>query len=108
VSVLVRAKISVRSSLTDILGGKCGSTAIDRNFYQLVSERFGHEFEKLPPKKRGLGSTFMDKWESAKKNFGITDANRTHLFYLEDMDAPDSIYYDRKDQEIRITRSVSR
>ncbi|KAK2850556.1 hypothetical protein FQN49_005545 [Arthroderma sp. PD_2] len=51
-------------------GGKCGSTAIDRNFYSLMSERFGEAFDKLPPKKKGPGSEFMKKFEIIKKDFG--------------------------------------
>ncbi|DAA75364.1 TPA_exp: HSP70 family protein [Trichophyton benhamiae CBS 112371] len=52
-------------------GGKCGSTAIDRNLYRLMSRRFGKAFDMLPAKKKGPGSEFMRKFEIVKKDFGF-------------------------------------
>lgn len=34
------------------VGGKCGSTYIDRLFLDLMSAQFGRAFNDLPPKKR--------------------------------------------------------
>ncbi|GBF66389.1 hypothetical protein TMEN_9109 [Trichophyton mentagrophytes] len=53
------------------IGGKCGSTAIDRNLYRLMSRRFGKAFDMLPAKKKGPGSEFMRKFEIVKKDFGF-------------------------------------
>ncbi|EZF73537.1 hypothetical protein H105_04593 [Trichophyton soudanense CBS 452.61] len=53
------------------IGGKCGSTAIDRNSYRLMSRRFGKAFDMLPAKKKGPGSEYMRKFEIIKKDFGF-------------------------------------
>ncbi|GFG22579.1 heat shock 70 kDa protein 12A [Aspergillus udagawae] len=55
------------------IGGKCGSTAVDRNLYQLMSERFGDAFDDLPMKLKGPGSRFMKAFESIKRDFGYSD-----------------------------------
>ncbi|KAF9629605.1 putative hsp70 family protein [Lasiodiplodia theobromae] len=52
------------------IGGKCGSTAIDRNFNQWMIQKFGNAYKDLPPRKRGPGSLFMRSFEEAKKAFG--------------------------------------
>ena len=51
-------------------GGKCGSTAIDREFLLWMSKKFGSAFDKLPYKKTGPGSQFMKDFESHKRDFG--------------------------------------
>ncbi|EFR01012.1 hypothetical protein MGYG_04014 [Nannizzia gypsea CBS 118893] len=61
------------------IGGKCGSTAIDRNLYSLMSRRFGKAFNMLPSKKKGPGSEFMRKFEMIKKDFGYNmEEDRIH------------------------------
>ncbi|EEP75420.1 conserved hypothetical protein [Uncinocarpus reesii 1704] len=60
------------------IGGKCGSTAVDRNFYNLMSNRFGECFDNLPPKKKGPGSEFMNKFEIIKLDFGNDTDGTTH------------------------------
>ncbi|RAH86012.1 actin-like ATPase domain-containing protein [Aspergillus japonicus CBS 114.51] len=52
------------------IGGKCGSTAIDRNFYKLMSHRFGKAFDNLPVSAKGPGSHFTNRFEVIKKDFG--------------------------------------
>ncbi|KAL2156293.1 hypothetical protein VTH82DRAFT_1038 [Thermothelomyces myriococcoides] len=55
------------------IGGKCGSTYIDRNFLELMADRFGPAFESMPLRRRGPGSEFMASFEKAKQNFGTSD-----------------------------------
>ncbi|KAL2201124.1 hypothetical protein P885DRAFT_25997 [Corynascus similis CBS 632.67] len=55
------------------IGGKCGSTYIDRNFIKLMTERFGSAFENVPLKRRGPGSEFMASFEKAKQSFGTSE-----------------------------------
>ncbi|KAL2138658.1 hypothetical protein VTI28DRAFT_6461 [Corynascus sepedonium] len=55
------------------IGGKCGSTYIDRNFIKLMTERFGSTFENVPLKRRGPGSEFMASFEKAKQSFGTSE-----------------------------------
>ncbi|RHZ47431.1 Hsp70 family protein [Aspergillus thermomutatus] len=55
------------------IGGKCGSTAVDRNLYQLMSQRFGEAFDNLPMRMKGPGSQFMKAFESIKRDFGYSD-----------------------------------
>ena len=50
-------------------GGKCGSTAIDRRLYTLLSKRFGPAFSELLPEKTGVGSRFMRDLELGKCGF---------------------------------------
>ncbi|KAK3362432.1 hypothetical protein B0T25DRAFT_575175 [Lasiosphaeria hispida] len=45
------------------IGGKCGSTYIDRNFLMLMARRFGQAFEDVPMKRKGPGSEFMKCFE---------------------------------------------
>ena len=56
--------------LTDMAGGKCGGTYIDRNLHKLLAQRFGRAFTSLPPERIGPGSRFMNEFESKKRNFG--------------------------------------
>jgi hypothetical protein len=68
--------------LSHIIGGKCGSTALDRNFYKLMSERLGPAFDALPAKRKGPGSTFMGYFEVLKRNFGLDSEDTTHELEL--------------------------
>ncbi|PLB48506.1 actin-like ATPase domain-containing protein [Aspergillus steynii IBT 23096] len=61
-------------------GGKCGSTAVDRNFYNLMLERFGRDFETLPMKRKGPGSEFMNKFDIIKRDF--TDPEDAEILEL--------------------------
>ncbi|PGH03861.1 hypothetical protein GX51_03849 [Blastomyces parvus] len=69
------------------VGGKCGSTAVDRNFYQLMSDRFGDAFDNLPMKRKRPGSEFMNKFEVIKKDFGHSNEPTTFELPLN-MNAP--------------------
>ncbi|KAF3479675.1 uncharacterized protein GIQ15_06651 [Arthroderma uncinatum] len=87
------------------IGGKCGSTAIDRNFYHLMSTRFGEAFDKLPPKKKGPGSEFMKKFEFVKKDFGYsTFEEEVHEIPLNmTVHDPDPDHFDEEERHVLIT-----
>ncbi|OJJ97569.1 hypothetical protein ASPACDRAFT_1890175 [Aspergillus aculeatus ATCC 16872] len=65
----VAPTLKFKELLTGV-GGKCGSTSIDRNFHKFMSHRFGDAFDRLPMSTKGPGSAFMDKFEIIKKDFG--------------------------------------
>ncbi|KAK6611329.1 hsp70 protein-like protein [Botrytis cinerea] len=78
------------------IGGKCGSTYIDRHLHALLSDRFGDAFESIPYSRKGPGSALMDNWELLKKRFGgnIEDSGTFELGPLY-LDLPSSHHYDR-------------
>ncbi|KAL3461817.1 hypothetical protein BJX64DRAFT_260157 [Aspergillus heterothallicus] len=86
------------------IGGKCGSTAVDRNFYNLMSERFGEAFDKLPNKRKSPGGEFMRRFESIKRDFGTSDENTTYELPLN-MSAPDADpkYFDDEERLVIIS-----
>ena len=59
------------------VGGKCGSTYIDRNFNEWMVNTFGRAFTNVPVKDRGPGSRFMDCFESCKKKFDSTEGQQS-------------------------------
>ncbi|KAL3430242.1 hypothetical protein BDV09DRAFT_202347 [Aspergillus tetrazonus] len=86
------------------MGGKCGSTAIDRNFYNLMSERFGEAFDKLPMKRKGPGSEFMRRFETLKRDFGVSDEQDVHELPLNmTLDNPDPKYFDGDERMVIIS-----
>uniref|UniRef100_A0A093VJ31 Heat shock 70 kDa protein 12B n=1 Tax=Talaromyces marneffei PM1 TaxID=1077442 RepID=A0A093VJ31_TALMA len=86
------------------IGGKCGSTALDRNFYKLMSERFGPAFDTLPAKKKGPGSAFMGRFEVLKRNFGIESEDTTHELELSMRPSQvDPQYYDEDEGAVIIS-----
>ncbi|KAL2819288.1 hypothetical protein BDW59DRAFT_151587 [Aspergillus cavernicola] len=86
------------------IGGKCGSTAIDRNFYRLMSERFGEAFEKLPGKRKSPGSQFMNTFEGVKRDFGNSDEQTTFELPLNmPLDDPDPKYFDDDERLVIIS-----
>jgi hypothetical protein len=77
------------------LGGKCGSTYIDRNFNQWMIKTFGEAYTSLPLKRRGPGSEFMRSFEVAKRSFGSEEAQRAMLEIDHiHMDTFDCSFYD--------------
>ncbi|KAL3480533.1 hypothetical protein BJX99DRAFT_266451 [Aspergillus californicus] len=60
------------------VGGKCGSTAIDRKFYHLMRSKFGKSFDNLPRKRTAPGSEFMNKFEIIKRDFGYDSEEITY------------------------------
>ncbi|KAF4946662.1 hypothetical protein FGADI_11010 [Fusarium gaditjirri] len=84
------------------LSGKCGSTTIDRALHRLMEERFGSAFSSLPSEKKGGGTKFMNQFESAKRNFGVSKRARKYRLDLR-LKAPDSEWYDGDYNEVIIT-----
>ncbi|OJJ02097.1 hypothetical protein ASPVEDRAFT_887752 [Aspergillus versicolor CBS 583.65] len=64
------------------IGGKCGSTAVDRKFYNLMGQIFGKAFSDLPRRRTAPGSDFMNKFEIIKRDFGYSSAETTHELFL--------------------------
>jgi hypothetical protein len=91
-------------SLTyDGAGAKCGSTYIDRNFHELMTDRFGKAYTSISESDRGPGSRFMDTFESAKKDFGSTPYDGEGQVYLK-MEVADSEYYDSDERRVLLSR----
>ncbi|KAL4900219.1 hypothetical protein BDW74DRAFT_182974 [Aspergillus multicolor] len=59
-------------------GAKCGSTAIDREFYGLMRRKFGKAFTDLSRIKTAPGSHFMNQFERIKRDFGHDSENTTY------------------------------
>lgn len=96
-------------------GGKCGSTAIDRNFDAWMVQTFGDAYRTLNQKKRGPGSSFMGSFEEAKKSFGEEDSDMAGkvteieiLDLLMDIEADKAVKgkcrYDPEQSTLYITR----
>ncbi|PYI02703.1 actin-like ATPase domain-containing protein [Aspergillus sclerotiicarbonarius CBS 121057] len=86
-------------------GGKCGSTAIDREFYQLMSNRFGDSFDLLPMKRKGPGSDFMKKFEIIKRDFGHSDDNTLFELPLNmKVESPDPSHFDDEERLVILSR----
>jgi hypothetical protein len=86
-------------------GGKCGSTFIDRNFIAWMTQNFGDAFTSVPRNRRGPGSSFMNAFETAKKNFGSPDAASPAIEIGPiRMNAPDSDCYDRDERMVLLPR----
>ncbi|KAL4919680.1 hypothetical protein BDW62DRAFT_199691 [Aspergillus aurantiobrunneus] len=85
-------------------GGKCGSTAVDRNFYALMSRRFGDAFDSLPMKRKSPGSEFMRKFEIIKRDFGHSDEETTFELPLNmTVSDPDPEYFDEEERLVFIS-----
>lgn len=56
--------------LVEGIGGKCGSTYIDREFHKWMSNNFGAQYDQLRAEKTGPGSRFMKDFEQHKHDFG--------------------------------------
>ncbi|KAH2148997.1 hypothetical protein KXW33_004558 [Aspergillus fumigatus] len=85
-------------------GGKCGSTAVDRNFYRLMSDRFGDAFDRLPRKRKSPGSEFMRKFEIIKRDFGNSDEDTTFELPLNmTVDNPDPEFFDEEERLVLIS-----
>lgn len=87
-------------------GAKCGSTAIDRNFFEWAELNFGEAYTELNPKKKGPGSTFMESFEAAKRRFGDSDDAQSYFEIAEiDMElTKTSPLYDEDEQCVKIPR----
>ncbi|GIJ85582.1 hypothetical protein Asppvi_004441 [Aspergillus pseudoviridinutans] len=90
--------------LTSAVGGMCGATAIDRNFYLLMSERFGAAFKDLPFKLKAPGSEFMDNFQVIKETFCCSAVDRVHRLPLAmALNNPNPSFFDAKYQQVLLS-----
>lgn len=94
-----------------LLGGKCGSTMIDRNLHKLMTTRYADAWLDVAQERRCPGSRFMDNFETHKQNFGSTTDGQDmtlqlRLRNLEERD-PRCIQYDPEEAEVTLTRFVA-
>lgn len=70
-----------------------------------MSERFGEAFDKLPMKRKGPGSEFMRRFETLKRDFGVSDEQDVHELPLNmTLDNPDPKYFDEDERMVIISR----
>lgn len=87
------------------VGGKCGSTFIDRNFHSLMSRRFGRAFENLDQKVKGPGSRFMRSFEDVKCDFGASTSTELKEISPFVMNVEDSEYYDSETHAVFLSNA---
>ncbi|KAF4634009.1 hypothetical protein G7Y89_g4107 [Cudoniella acicularis] len=85
------------------IGGKCGSTYIDRNLHALLSKRFGSAFDDLTFGQKGPGSKFMACFELLKRDFGLNEDREVRELSPLNLCLPDSEYYDDYDRTVKLT-----
>ncbi|TAQ85429.1 hypothetical protein B7494_g6250 [Chlorociboria aeruginascens] len=85
------------------VGGKCGSTYIDRNLHALMSRRFGTAFENVPHSQKGPGSKFMTCFEKLKQDFGHNDDRGVRELSPINLNISDSQYYDDEERMVKLT-----
>ncbi|KAL2164318.1 hypothetical protein VTH06DRAFT_3534 [Thermothelomyces fergusii] len=86
------------------IGGKCGSTYIDRNFLRLMEERFGSAFENVPLRRRGPGSEFMASFEKVKQSFGVSDDVSYEVYPIDMQGTFDDEHYDPEEAAVILSR----
>ncbi|KAI9866990.1 MAG: hypothetical protein M1813_000388 [Trichoglossum hirsutum] len=87
-------------------GGKCGSTYIDRQFHQWMSNKFGDKFNNLPFSNKGPGSRFMKEFECCKRDYG-SNSDVEYEFTLVMKDVEDSEFYDADQGLVKMHRQWS-
>ncbi|KAK8161278.1 hsp70-like protein [Phyllosticta citrichinensis] len=89
------------------MGGKLGSTYIDRNFNQFMIDTYGDAYTQIAPKKRGPGSAMMRSFETAKRTFGSGSHGRNEERLIEiehvNMRAPSTWRFDEDEATLKIT-----
>ena len=81
---------------------------MDRNLYQLMSDRFGDAFDSLPMKRKGPGSEFMKNFEVIKRDFGNSDEERIFELPINmAVENPNPEHFDDEERMILLHRSVS-
>lgn len=88
------------------LGGKCGSTYIDRNLHAFLSERFGSAFDEVPDAQKGPGSKFMTCFEMVKRDFGRNEERDVVELSPLRLDTEDSFCYDEEERMVILTQYV--
>jgi hypothetical protein len=85
------------------IGGKCGSTYIDREFHQWMIQVFGQQFADLRFEKIGPWSRFMKDFKSLKRDFGSSDnLDRADDVSLVMPGAEDSEFYDIDESVVKL------
>ncbi|QSZ31534.1 hypothetical protein DSL72_001101 [Monilinia vaccinii-corymbosi] len=87
------------------IGGKCGSTYIDRNLHSLLSKRFGSAFDNLPVGQTGPGSRFMAAFELLKRDFGRNNEREEVELGPLNLDVPDSAHFDEEDRLVLLSHN---
>ncbi|CEJ55734.1 hypothetical protein PMG11_01972 [Penicillium brasilianum] len=92
------------------IGGKCGSTFIDRNFQRWMARTFKSAWENLKPEKKGPGSRLMRDFEAAKRDFGTQgtlDKDKRYEIEFVIPNASDFEHYDADEGLVVFTRQAS-
>jgi hypothetical protein len=80
------------------VGGKCGSTMIDRNFNKWMTTTFGDAYQLVDSINRGAGSEFMELFIRAKRAFRGTENPKIGNIGPIKMDVSFPTTYYRKDE----------
>ncbi|KAH1500688.1 hypothetical protein KXX06_001505 [Aspergillus fumigatus] len=90
--------------LTSAVCGMCGATAIDRNFYLLVSERFGAAFKNLPLTETGADSNFMGSFQTIKEEFSCSAVDKVYRLPLAmALNNPNPTFFDAENQFVLLS-----
>ncbi|EAW24046.1 Hsp70 family protein [Aspergillus fischeri NRRL 181] len=90
--------------LTSAVGGMCGATAIDRNFYLLMSERFGAAFKDLPLRQKGPDSEFMGYFQTIKEEFCCSAVDRVYRLHLAmALNNPNPTFFDAVNRAVLLS-----
>ncbi|RHZ65659.1 Hsp70 family protein [Aspergillus thermomutatus] len=90
--------------LTSAVGGMCGATAIDRNFYLLMSERFGAAFNDLPFTQKAPGSKFMVLFQEIKETFCCSAEDRVYRLGLNmALNNPNPSFFDPETLDVLLS-----
>ncbi|KAK3897524.1 hypothetical protein C8A05DRAFT_19735 [Staphylotrichum tortipilum] len=81
------------------------STYIDRNFLNLMAQRFGVAFETVPPKRKGPGSEFMASFEKAKQSFGSSDSASFDIYPIDLQGNVPQEHYDEDEAAVILSRT---
>lgn len=69
-----------------------------------MSDRFGDDFDSLPPKRKSPGSDFMMKFESIKRDFGYSTEEKTHELPLNmTVEDPNPEHFDDDERRVIIS-----
>jgi hypothetical protein len=107
---IVTYKVALKNGHLDFeellvgVGAMCGSTFIDRNFNDLMIQKFGSAYKNVDAEQRGPSSNFFRQFEVVKKNFtGPHHSKRIDIWPIN-MDAPKSANYDKRNCTVRLQK----